>query len=68
MIFTYKALEALIKIFFSAIIIQLFVVCLGAGNGCFTPGEVLSMLEYSCASCVVSLGGVVLLEYVLKSQ
>ena len=65
MIFTYKTLEALLKIFLSAVIIQLFAVCLGAGNGCYSESEVLSMLEYPAASCIVTLGGIMLLQYVI---
>ncbi len=68
MIFTYKTLERLLKIFFSAIILQLFAVCLCAGSGCYTSSEVLAMLEYASASCVVSLGSAVVLQCVADNK
>lgn len=68
MIFTYKTLEILAKTFFSAVIVQLFVMCLGAGNGCYSGTEVLSMLEYPAASSIVALGGIMLLQYVIDNQ
>lgn len=67
MIFTYRTLESLTKMFFSAVIIQLFVVCLGAGNGCFSGTEVLSMLEYPAVSSIVALGGIMLLQYAVDN-
>ena len=65
---TYKFSQNLIKIFFSAVIIQLFFISLGAEKGDILQYTVISMLEYPAASTVCSIGGGLLLEYILKKS
>lgn len=65
---TYGIIEKLIKIFMSAVIIQLFFIVIGAESGEYMPYTVREMLEYCAASATVSLGGGLFMEYILKNE
>ena len=66
--FTYKFIRILTKILFSAVIFQLFLIVLAAENGTFSPSDIAAALEHSAAACAVTLGGQVLMEYILKND
>ena len=65
---TYNLVENMMKLFFSAVIFQLLFISLGADSGSFSAYFVRTMLEYSAASAVVTLGGGLLLEYILRNE
>lgn len=65
---TYRYTEILMKVLFSAVILHLFGIALGAGEGCFSPLLVTEMLEYSAAGAMCACGGGLLLEYVAKRE
>lgn len=65
---TYKFAENISKIFHSIVVLQLMGIVFGADSGAFSPYTVLLMLEHAAASCVVILGGHLLMEYVIKKQ
>lgn len=65
---THNKILVLLKLCFSAVLVQLFLICLALGDG--TQSEYISqipeMLEYAAMSAVVTLGGGLALEYALK--
>lgn len=68
MLLSYTFRENLLKILFSTVIIQLFLIAVFAQQGYFSPSTVTEMLEYSAASGMCALGGGLLLEYIAKSE
>lgn len=72
---TQKKITVLLKLCFSAVILQLFLICLAAGNavndsqslaGSAYITQIPEMLEYAAMSAVITLGGGLALEYALK--
>jgi len=64
---TQRFIQALIKILFSAVILALFGLCITA-EGDVAPAFVRQCLEHAAMSCVLILGGGLLLEYVHRSD
>ena len=68
MILTYKFAENLMKIFFSIIILQLLAISVKAGMDEYSPMHLIKILEYPAASCMCTVGGRILMEYVLDKE
>lgn len=64
----YRIYEIIMKLSFSAVVLQLFLVALGGESGAYLPFAVREMLEYSAASCMCALGGGLFMEYILKNE
>ena len=67
MTLTYCFARALTKVFFSAVVIQLLFICIGAQQDSFLHWEIIEMLESCAASIAVISGSGYLLEYVIKN-
>ncbi|MBQ4066579.1 MAG: hypothetical protein IJD22_02925 [Clostridia bacterium] len=65
---TPKNAENIIKLLFSAVILQLLFVSLGCEQRLFSPFSVIYILEHSAAAAMCILGGGALFEYILKDQ
>ena len=65
---TYNKIKNLLKVLFSAVLFQLFLIILYAEAHEPSPLYVFEMLEYPIASCALTAGGGFLLEYLLKTE
>ena len=65
---TERKILMLLKLCLSAVILQLFLICLALGDGVQSEyiTQVPEMLEYAAMATVVTLGGGLALEYALK--
>ncbi len=65
---THNKILVLLKLCFSAVLVQLFLICLALGDGPQSEYimQIPEMLEYAAMSAVVTLGGGLALEYALK--
>jgi len=72
---TQNKIQVLMKLCFSAVLVQLFFICLAVGDtanetlSLTTPAYIIQipeMLEYAALSAVITLGGGLALEYALK--
>ena len=63
---TYKTVEVIMKVFFSAVLLQLACIAIMASRGTASPHEVCSYIEYAAAGAVCTLGGGLSLEYALR--
>lgn len=72
---THNKILVLLKLCFSAVLVQLFIICLALGgpgtqpNSLTDPAYIIQipeMLEYAALSAVITLGGGLALEYALK--
>ena len=65
---TYNNIKNLMKVLFSAVLFQLFLIALYAEAQSPSPFEIYEILEYPAVSCALTAGGGLLLEYLLKSE
>lgn len=65
---TYNKVKNIMKVLFSAVLFQLFLIILYAETGELSPIDVNELLEYPAVSCALIQGGGLLLEYLLKTE
>jgi len=64
----YGIFEIIMKLSFSAVLFQLFLIVLCAEEGMLYPSYLFEMLEVCAASCTVALGGACFTDYILKNE
>lgn len=63
-----KISEAVLKLSFSAVLLYLFFIVLGAQRQTLMPYDVDLLLEYCAQSCTCALAGGALMDYILKDE